>query len=255
MKNIPYSLGRIVELELRNFAYLGPLREFPHRSYLVSGQAPSDVGTRGERVAEALWFSTRIKVQRERMLRNINEWAAKFGVAKEVRLERLGRSNQYQVIFVDPNLKIDVNLTDVGFGASQLLPIIVQGFYTQSPTLMLIEQPEIHLHPKAQALLGDLFIVFAHEIKHKLIIETHSEHLLARVQRRIAEEKLSPEEVTIYYFDPTERGTQIKLISLDDYGQFKHPLPVGFFEEGWQEAMAHLQAVGKRKINPSYSRG
>jgi hypothetical protein len=237
----------IVSSELRQLFYLGPLREFPQRSYVISGQAPSDVGVRGERSAEVLWFASRTKKQRQQMLENINRWVKEFGIAKEVRLQRLGKSNQYQVLFVDAATDLPVNIADVGFGASQLLPIIVQGFYAPPGSVMLIEQPEIHLHPKAQATLGDLLMEVVKAGDRQIIVETHSEHLLARIQRRIAEQKFSHEQVAIYYFEPTPNGTKIHRLELDEYGQLVEPIPEGFFEEGWREALAQIVAIGKRK--------
>jgi predicted ATPase len=227
--------------------YLGPLREFPQRSYVISGQAPSDVGVRGERSAEALWFASRTKKQRQQMLENINRWVKEFGIAKEVKLQRLGKSNQYQVLFVDAATDLPVNIADVGFGASQLLPIIVQGFYAPPESILLVEQPEIHLHPKAQATLGDLLMEVVKAGDRQVIVETHSEHLLARIQRRIAEQKFSHEQVAIYYFEPTPGGTKIHRLELDEYGQLVEPIPEGFFEEGLEEALAHMKAVGERK--------
>lgn len=227
--------------------YLGPLREYPQRSYVISGQAPPDVGVRGERSAEVLWFATRTKERRRQMLEQVNRWVKEFGIAEEVRLQRLGKSNQYQVLFVDPATGTLVNIADVGFGSSQLLPIIVQGFYAPPGSILLIEQPEIHLHPKAQAALGDLLIAIAQQGDRQIIVETHSEHVLARIQRRIAEQKLSREQVAIYYFHPALQGTQVKRIELDEYGQFVKPLPEGFFEEGLEDAFAHIRAIGKRK--------
>jgi hypothetical protein len=238
---------RLFYLEFRRLFYLGPLREFPQRSYVISGQAPSDVGVRGERSAEVLWFASRTKKQRQQMLENINRWVKEFGIAKEVRLQRLGKSNQYQVLFVDAATDLPVNIADIGFGASQLLPIIVQGFYAPPGSVMLIEQPEIHLHPKAQATLGDLLMEVVKAGDRQIIVETHSEHLLARIQRRIAEQKFSHEQVAIYYFEPTPDGTKIHRLELDEYGQLVEPIPEGFFEEGLEEALAHMKAVGERK--------
>jgi predicted ATPase len=242
-----FIVGEIVASELRRLFYLGPLREFPQRSYVISGQAPSDVGVRGEGSAEVLWFASRTKRQRQQMLKNINRWVKEFGIAREVKLQRLGKSNQYQVLFVDAATNLPVNIADVGFGASQLLPIIVQGFYAPPGSVLLIEQPEIHLHPKAQATLGDLLMEVVKVGDRQIIVETHSEHLLARIQRRIAEQKFSHEQVAIYYFEPTTEGVKIHRLELDEYGQLAEPIPEGFFEEGWREALAQIVAIGKRK--------
>ena len=240
-------MGLIIIEKLRRLFYLGPLREYPQRSYIISGQAPSDMGVRGERSAEVLWFASRTKRQRQQMLESTNRWVKEFGIAREVKLQRLGKSNQYQVLFVDAATDLPVNIADVGFGASQLLPIIVQGFYAQPGSVLLIEQPEIHLHPKAQATLGDLLMEVVKGGDRQIIVETHSEHLLARIQRRIAEQRFSHEQVAIYYFEPTPDGTKIHRIELDEYGQLAEPIPEGFFEEGLEEALAHMKAVGERK--------
>jgi predicted ATPase len=243
-----YFMVRLfIEMEFRRLFYLGPLREFPQRSYVISGQAPSDVGIRGERSVEVLWFASRTKRLTKRTLENINRWVKEFGIAREVRLEHLGKSNQYQVLFVDAATNLPVNIADVGFGASQLLPIIVQGFYAPFKSTLLIEQPEIHLHPKAQAILGDLLMDIVKDGDRQIIVETHSEHLLARIQRRIAEQKFSHEQVVVYYFEPTPDGTKIHRIELDEYGQLAEPIPEGFFEEGLEEALAHMKAIGARK--------
>lgn len=240
-----YMMGEGIEGQLKSMKYLGPSRQLPQRSYIISGQAPMDVGVRGERTAEVLWYATRTRERRREMLQQINLWLQDFGVALEARLERLGQSNQYQVLFADPASKLAVNLADVGFGASQVLPVIVQGYYAQPGSLLLVEQPEIHLHPKAQATLGDLLVAIAKQGDRRLIVETHSEHVLGRVQRCIAEEKISRDQVAIYYFNPSPEGTQIQEVTIDELGQFEN-FPEGFFEEGFQEAVAHSKAIRER---------
>jgi len=235
--------------ELRRMMYLGPLREHPQRAYVVSGQAPSDVGVRGERAADVLWFVSRTKRKRHNILTRINEWLKAFGIANELRLQRLGKSDHYQILFVDPHSKLPVNISDVGFGASQILPLIVQASYAPPGSLLLIEQPEIHLHPRAQAVLGDLLLKTAIQGQTRVIVETHSEHLLARIQRRIAESDggALAKNVAVYYFEPTSDGTKIQRIELDEYGHLTEPIPSGFFEEGLTEAVEHMKAVSERK--------
>ncbi len=245
VRSLLLSLGLGIENELKQVYYLGPLRDIPQRSYTISGQAPMDVGTRGERTAEVLWYATRTKERQEEMLKEVNRWLQEFGIALEARLERLGQSSQYQVLFVDPTSKLAVNLTDAGFGASQVLPVIVEGFYASSGSLLLVEQPEIHLHPRAQATLGSLLVEIAKRGDRRLIVETHSEHVLGRVQRHIAEEKIGRDEVAIYYFNPGPEGTQIQEVTLNEVGQFEE-FPEGFFEEGFEEAIAHAKAISHR---------
>ncbi len=233
----------LIESEFRRMFYLGPLREFPKRFYVTSGQAPQDVGTRGERAVDVLWFSHRSDTKALGGIEDgARRWLKEFGIALDVRLERLSRGNYYRVVVTDMATGFEPNLADVGFGASQTLPIIIESFYAPLGSVILIEQPEIHLHPKAQATLGDLFIEAAAEGDRAFIIETHSEHVLARVRRRIAEGKIEKEKVAIYYFQPTCEGTRIEEVTLNENGQYQR-FPDGFFEEDLMEAFEHLKAI------------
>jgi len=233
----------IIEREFRGLFYLGPLREFPKRFYVTSGQAPQDVGIRGERAVDVLWLSHWSTIKR---LRKIEEearnWFREFGIAADIRLDHVGRGNYYRVIITDPATGVETNLADIGFGASQTLPIIIESFYAPLDSVILIEQPEIHLHPKAQSILGDLFIKAAKEGNRSFIIETHSEHILARVRRRIAEKRIRKEDIAIYYFEPTSDGTRIHEVTLNEQGQYES-FPEGFFEEDVVEAFEHLKAI------------
>jgi len=149
------------------------------------------------------------------------------------------------IYVIDSATKMRVNLADIGFGASQTLPIIIQSFYSARGSVLLIEQPEIHLHPRAQSILGDLFIDAILNSRRTLVVETHSEHILARVRRRIAEKKLTKEDIAIYYFNPTTKGTDIMEVTINDNGQYEN-FPEGFFEEDLVEAFEHLKAINRK---------
>ena len=227
---------------LTAMAYIGPVREPFERAYIMRGP-PEDVGVKGEKAADVLWAAQRSqKGMLARVAEKTREWLAKLKMADGYRLDSLGESNQYRVLLTDPSTGLEVNAADVGFGASQTLPIIVQSFYKMPGGAMLLEQPEIHLHPRAQSLLGDLFIEAAEGRDRTFIIETHSEHILARVRRRIAEGRVSRNDVAIYYFEPAADGTQIREVTLNGNGQYVD-FPEGFFEEDVLEAFAHLEAM------------
>ncbi|MFH0931412.1 MAG: DUF3696 domain-containing protein [Candidatus Zixiibacteriota bacterium] len=238
-----FFLRFIIEREFRNMYYLGPLREFPKRFYVTTGQAPQDVGTRGERAVDVLWFTHLSESKRIRKIQDeVRSWFKKFNFATNIRLARIGKGNYYRVLIIDPATEVETTLADIGFGASQTLPIIIESFYAPPSSVILIEQPEIHLHPKAQSILGDLFINAASEGNRTFIIETHSEHILARIRRRIAEKQIAKEKVAIYYFEPTPEGTHIQEVTLNKYGQYEN-FPKSFFEEDVIEAFEHLKAI------------
>lgn len=162
----------------RYMYYLGPLREFPARYYPYSAATLIDTGFKGERSIEVLGSSKKLGER-------VDHWMRKLQLAKHTGVKYLRRKTLAEVRLTDPKLGISVNICDTGFGISQLLPIIVAGFYATSGSMFLVEQPEIHLHPRLQADTGDLLIEISKAGK-TLIIETHSEHLLLRIQRRIA---------------------------------------------------------------------
>jgi predicted ATPase len=185
--------------------------------------------------------------KRKELRDKTNYWLRKFGFASKAEVKQV-MENYYQMI-VELVPKLKVNFADIGFGASQVIPIVVEGFHAPPGSTLLLEQPEIHLHPKAQADLGDLFIEIAKENK-TLIVETHSEHLLSRVRRRIAEPegKIKREDVAIYFFTLKEGRTQIQEIQLNELGQFEfEEWPEDFFEEDYKEASAHFEAIAKAK--------
>jgi len=111
-----------------------------------------------------------------------------------------------------------VSVTDVGFGVSQVLPVLVQVFYAPRRSTVILEQPEIHLHPAAQSELGDVLIAALKDNDVQLLVESHSEHLLRRLQRRIAEGAVNQDDVALYFIE-TQRGeSTISQLTVDEYG-------------------------------------
>ena len=225
--------------------HLGPLRAEPERIYLASGETPESVGTRGERAIAAMLVGGAKSELSKSLLAEVKRWMSAFGIASDVNLRELGQG-YYVVELTDPRTQTAMTLTNTGFGTSQVLPIIVQGYYAPEDSLILLEQPEIHLHPRAQGALGDLLIDISKRGK-KLIVETHSEHLIGRIQTGVAEETISRDDVAIYYFDPVEGGVQVRELKLDEMGHLAPDgIPEDFFAEGYEESLRHMKAVGKR---------
>jgi len=247
LKALMYLLRRVLvwiqRLLVERTYYIGPLREYPQRYYIASGEYPRDVGLRGEHTVEVIYADFKRRVA---LYERLKSWVNKMGIARDIRLKPVAEGI-YTLTVSDPRQEIDVNITDIGFGASQLLPIIVEGIYATRGSLLLIEQPEIHLHPRLQAMLADFFIELAKEGK-QIIIETHSEHLLLRLQRRIAENMISNRDIAVYYFELTSSGTKISPITIDECGMLEAP-PDGFFEEYLIDAHKLLIAAMKRREN------
>jgi hypothetical protein len=143
-----------------------------------------------------------------------------------------------ELVLVDQRTNTVVTHRDVGIGISQVLPVLVMA-YGSKQKILAMEQPEIHLHPALQAELGDVFIESAlGERQNTFILETHSEHLIHRLSRRIREGKISPDDIGVVYVEPLERGSRFVELSLDEDGDFIDEWPGGFFEESFKEKFA-----------------
>lgn len=145
--------------------------------------------------------------------------------------------------------KLGVALPDVGFGVSQVLPIIVECLRAKPGETIILEQPEIHLHPKVQVTLADFLIARAAD-GVRVIIETHSDHLIKRLGRRIAEDSVPEidEMISIYFIDEGLYGANCERIEINDFGEVVN-WPVGFFDEN--EDLFWTRASLRRRTSKS----
>lgn len=230
--------------ELDRLTYLGPLRALPPRR-LIFPLAQSRPGDGS--------FAWQIVAQDKRIRARINEWLtspSKFNTSLELfsrewRAERGER--MAEVLIKDRRTKALVSHRDVGVGISQVLPMMVTALSAENG-LHLIEQPELHLHPALQAELGDLFIESAlGERRNTFLIETHSEHLLLRIMRRMRETSegrlskglmpIKPNDVAVLFVQPDGSRSIVRELPLNERGELLKQWPGGFFEEGLREVL------------------
>lgn len=181
-----------------------------------------------------------------------------LGVVPEVDIEELAKKwavalgNEVEAVpelqLTDLRSNTAVSHRDVGIGVSQVLPVLVTS-YASVNQIIAIEQPEIHLHPALQADLGDVFIESAlGQGRNRFLIETHSEHLLLRVMRRMRETSndelpegvppITPKDVCVLFVQPKGTSSAVRHLELDEEGQLLDAWPGGFFEEGYRERFA-----------------
>jgi predicted ATPase len=130
------------------------------------------------------------------------------------------------------------NLMDVGYGASQVLPVIL-ACLDPSPGPLMIEQPEIHLHPRAQGVVADLLCYTSKN--RQVFIETHSVHMVNRARIMVAKGQLPHTHVLVNYVSRSRTGSQVKSIPILKNGDFGAEWPTGFFDERYQDTMALLK--------------
>jgi len=231
---------------IETLAYLGPLRDAPARSYLWTGARPGDLGTRGERAVAALLASLD-EVEDGHgavLVENVSRWMKNLGIADELVIERHGRSRYHELLVVNEGRK--TNIMDVGFGISQVLPMLVLSHFVPQGTTIVAEQPELHLHPRAQVGLAELMVEVARTRKVQFLCETHSEHLFRRLQTLISEEKLSHEECRLYFVDRNDEGkTELTKLEVDAYGRVKN-WPKHFFGDSIGETERQTRKMMER---------
>ena len=224
---------------LGDLSFLGPIRENPHRIYEITNETYNTVGSKGENMPNLMK-----KIGNNNS--ELNEWVKRFGFGDQVYLEKL-YSNAYSLRFKNDKSIYYTSISNAGFGASQILPLIVQAVVSPRRTITIAEQPEIHLNPKMQCELADLFVSMANK-KQIVIAETHSEHLLLRLRRLVAQEKIKSDDVAIYFVEGDGISTTIKPINLQENGHI-NPIdwPKDFFGESLKEALAMASEQAKRK--------
>jgi predicted ATPase len=237
--------------------YLGPLREYPRRQYTYAGQKPSDMGRRGELVIDAILASrdkgetiSRGKGRGKKgftLEEYVAYWLKELSLIDEFKVEPIVEGSKlFQVkVRIAPGSP-EVLITDVGFGVSQILPVITLCYYVPNGSTLIIEQPEIHLHPKVQAGLADVFIDAIKKKDIQIILESHSEHLLRRFQRRIAEKEFIQERASLYFCKTSTGESILEKLDVDRYGNIRN-WPMGFFGDEMSEMAAMAEAIFRRK--------
>jgi len=247
--------------------YLGPLRDEPRPVYpLEALENTTDVGYRGEHTAAVLYLhgdtdvryvspsdleAGRAQFGRYAKLREaVAEWLRYMGVATDVQADDAGVfGNQLQVTTEGLSKRHD--LTNVGVGVSQVLPIVVSALLAPSTSLLIFEQPELHLHPRVQARLADFFYSVALSGK-QCILESHSEYMVDRFRRRIAEEDSGAlQKMLSIYFTEREAGHTICTpVNVTRYGAILD-WPKDFFEQSQSETRRILEAASKKRKRES----
>ena len=243
--------------------YLGPLRDEPKPAYpLLTTSDVTDIGLRGEHTAAVLDLhrNTVIKyvpshafehheITRVLATRPLGEavadWLHYLGVADAVQSHNMGKFGHQLTVDIPYTAKPH-DLTHVGVGVSQALPIVVASLLADSDTTLIFEQPELHLHPSVQTRLADFFLSMT-RLGKQCIVETHSEYIVNRLRLRTATSSESLEPILkIYFVERDQRGTTFREVAVNEYGAIPE-WPRGFFDQGPREAESILRAGALRR--------
>lgn len=263
VRTLPLHLPEVDYIESyfkRNVKYLGPLRDEPKAIYPLEGYADStDVGFKGENTAAVLEIhkntkinyipsseflgNNEVKKSKNETLQNaVLDWLIYLGVASNYKTSDKGKLGHELTVSTDSSDNFQ-DLTHVGVGVSQVLPILVLSLLANSDSTLIFEQPELHLHPKVQTRLADFFISL-NILDKQCIVETHSEYLINRLRYLVAiSEGDSLAKNSILYFVEKENSlSTYKEIRINKYGVIKD-WPKGFFDESEKLASSMLEAA------------
>ncbi len=256
----------IKDFFLNSLHYLGPLRAFPkslHPRFLNSDE--NSIGFKGENTHGVLERHKRkiiryihsssfvtagnIPVPIECSLENaIDDWLGYLGIAEKIEVTDKGKFGFELGIRIGNSSKIN-DLTQVGVGVSQVLPILVSGLLAEPDTTLIYEQPELHLHPKVQTRLADFFLSMT-QLGKQCLVETHSEHIINRIRLRIAEGSVgSPwhEAAKVYFVENKNDSSTFSEVKIDECGSIL-VWPEGFFDERQQETERILRAASQKDV-------
>ena len=218
----------------------GPFREQPPRIGIIDPDKNVNNGESGENVLNILRKAT-IKE-----LRDLNDWLKRLEIGYQIEKRFHKKFNVLELNLID-DYGNTVSINDVGYGISQVLPVILQCSLLQQ-SFISIEQPELHIHPRLQANLADLFIWSASTLGNMFQIETHSEHIILRLQRR-QKEKVSFEvnkasewenitnsiDISVIEKEDISARSIVSKLQINSKGGFTGNWPGGFFEERFEE--------------------
>jgi predicted ATPase len=263
--NIQNAVSYLHPFFSNSLKYLGPLRDEPKAIYpLSTALDPFDVGLKGEFTAAVLDLHKKRLVQympsisfAEPEIKEVKsnrsleaavvDWLQYLCVAEKVHTVdrgKLGHELKVEISGV-PELH---DLTHVGVGVSQVLPILVSCLLADPDTTLIFEQPELHLHPKVQTLLGDFFLSMT-LLGKQCIIETHSEYLISRLRFRAAAAKKDnsiASKMKIYFVEKPQDTSSFREVVVNDYGAIVD-WPEGFFDQSQRESEEILRAAMNKK--------
>ena len=233
--------------------YLGPTRVDPRRRYSWSGSHPEHIRQWGNQTIAAL-LSARVrklktlhKAEELPIEERVSYWLQEMELAHSFLLDWASQDGiEYEVRIQKTSSSPPVTLVDMGYGLGQFLPVLVLCYYAPEGSTLILEQPGIHLHPKVQSQLADLLIEVVTERNLQILVESHSEHLLNRLQRRVAEEKIAADQTTLYFCRNDEGVSTIERLQMDEFGNITN-WPENFFGDEMGDLFAMTKAQRERQ--------
>jgi len=243
------SIGPALLEELGRIIYLGPVRRLAQRDYVWAGRMPAHIGDDGAKAVDALIASgVTCQLAKKRnqtipaeglLFAHAIYWLREMNLADDLSIRSLGNSSRYELLIENDGQAS--NLKDVGVGVSQVIPVIVAALFAQLGHIVIVEEPESHLHPLAQSKLAELFARVSKERNVQFIVETHSEHLFRRMQTLIAKQQIAPNDAAMYFIEREGRQAKLRELIPNKFGAIAN-WPDKFFGDAIGETREQAKA-------------
>ncbi len=227
-----YRVTQLAQTLQSELSFVSSFRLAPQRTYYEVARASLAVGRHGENYVEqiAQWTAANA-----RQLKHLRSDLEELGILSALEIGRLGAGRMELMGQPKPDARL-TNLTDLGFGTSQVLPVLVAVNQLNPGSVFVVAQPETHLHPEAQARLASYFVRLAKKRGITFIVETHSEYLINRLRRLVANGEIAEEDVSVAHVENTGREAQVHPVELRADGQIVGA-PKDFFETHMMDVM------------------
>ena len=252
-----HYLHRIIRAQTRlerSFKYfdsLSPFRAPPQRTYMYTGESPDKIGSQGQNAINILANdSSKRGKSKGKIEVTISDWFNNAGIANNIDVVTL-TPRHFEVCTVDKMGKRH-NLKDSGFGCSQVIPVLAGGLNLSisekrnHTATFCVQEPEIHLHPNAQAMLGSFFADLAQQ-NVQCFIETHSDSLIVRIARRVASGDIDAKDVRLFWVSSNEEGANATPMNIERDGSLPSNWPGGFFPTRSSETMELAKTIMQKK--------
>ena len=258
-EHISFASDYVSSFFTENLKYLGPLRDEPKAIYPTGSSDPKDVGFKGEYTAAVLdnnkntlvqyipsvqfpvAQANQLKTTESELGHAVGDWLEYLGIAKKVESEDKGKLGHELTIATNSSAQLH-DLTHVGVGVSQALPIVVLSLLAEKGSTLIFEQPELHLHPRVQSRLADFFmsLIFAGK---QCVVETHSEYLISRLRllSAKADGSLVSDNIGIFFVEKHGVQSAYRKVEVTQSGAINN-WPSGFFDEAEQNASELIEA-------------
>lgn len=240
---------------------IGPFRTSPERTYNFGGFGSTKGGGSGERTVDLLITENLLSPNSSPLLSAVSYWLKHLGLASKLDIDTISKEVRLFALSLKHGRSVHAaNIADMGYGLSQILPVIVQGLLMRPGGIYMVQQPELHLHPDAQAALADFFLFLASK-GIRVVAETHSEYLLIRLRRRLAEGQVKPagkhrsafstfavrsDDVAILLTEQKKgAGSAVKRLTMNVNFQLEN-MPEGFMNQAMEDRLALLKEVARR---------